>query len=291
LPNRRLAAPVRRGDSSIELSKTTSGWQEAVLHSFDDSDGAYPYAGLVIDKSGNLYGTTQYGGQSGYGTVFELSETSSGWQETVLHSFNGGDGANPYAGLIIDKLGHLYGTTLDLGDVSACPNTDGCGTVFELSESSTGWRETVLHSFNGSDGANPYAGLVMGNSGSLYGTTYSGGQYGLGTAFELSKTGSGWQQTALYSFNGSDGANPWAGLVIDKSGNLYGTTFWGGQYDDGTVFELSETSTGWQETMLYSFTTQANPVAALVLDSQDHLYGTTTGGGREGDGMVFEIIP
>jgi uncharacterized repeat protein (TIGR03803 family) len=208
--------------------KTTSTGTTTILHSFagGNSDGAYAFAGLVMDSSGNLYGTTYYGGTGGAGVVFKTTSTGT---TTILHSFSGGnsDGANPYAGLDMDSSGNLYGTTYS-------GSTGGAGVVFKTTSTGT---TTVLHSFTGgnSDGANPYAGLVMDSSGNLYGTTYSGGA---GVVFKTTSTGT---TTILHSFAGgnSDGAHPYAGLVMDSSGNLYGTSLQGGSGGFGVVFKLN----------------------------------------------------
>src|SRR5712692_7892243 len=208
----------------------TSGGAEKVLYSFGSQpgDGDAPFAGLVFDKKGNLYGTTALGGTYGYGVVFELT---SGGKEKVLYSFGSqsGDGHYPYAGLVFDKSGNLYGTTVYGGTI-------GYGTVFKLTSAG---KEKVLYSFGSQsgDGHYPYAGLVLDKNGNLYGTTVYGGANGFGAVFELN---SGGVEKVLYSFQGSpDGYYPTAGLVFDKSGNLYGTTELGGAFGDGTVFKLT----------------------------------------------------
>jgi len=261
---------------------------ETVLYSFcsqlNCTDGYNPFAGLVMDKKGNLYGTTYQGGANangGNGTVFEITVAG---EEKVLYSFTGsnGDAGNPYAGLVMDKRGNLYGTTVGGG-------VNGSGAVFELSPSGT---ETVLYSFcsqpSCTDGATPYAGLVMDKKGNLYGTTYQGGVNGNGTVFEISPSGT---ETVLHSFAYSDGASPLAGLVIDQKGNLYGTTTVGGVNGNGTVFEI--TAAG-EEKVLYSFTGSNGdgefPYAGLVMDKKGNFYGTTELGGANGNGTVFEII-
>jgi uncharacterized repeat protein (TIGR03803 family) len=290
-------------------------WKATVLHSFDSWDGSAPQSGLIFDAAGNLYGTTVTGGTYpcgalGCGTVFELTPVpGGGWTETVLHSFSGSapDGLNPYASLVFDAVGNLYGTTAGGG-------TYGYGTVFELSPApGGGWRERVLHSFaNGTDGAYPvYGALIFDAAGNLYGTTSSGGTYscqgngGCGTVFELSPTASGgWTETVLYDFGrGTDGYSPEAGLVQDAAGNLYGTTTYGGangcavaQYEGcGTVFELTPAAGGrWTETVVHDFgggTDAATPVAGLTFDTAGNLYGTTESGGSYGFGTVFELSP
>ena len=252
-----------------------------MLYSFTGSDGSEPFAGLIADSSGNLYGTTQSGGASGgHGVVFKLSPSGT---ETVLHTFTGGsDGGIPRAGLIADTGGNLYGTTAGGGASNA-------GTVFKLSPSGT---ETVLYSFTGSDGSGPFAGLIADSSGNLYGTTQSGGASGgHGVVFKLSPGGT---ETVLYSFTGgSDGGTPRAGLIADSSGNLYGTTQFGGPgcggVGCGVVFKLSPSGT---ETVLYSFTGSdgSGPFPGLIADSSGNLYGTTLSGGASGGhGVVFKL--
>ncbi len=294
---------IHNSGTVFELSpEEGGGWTETVLHSFNDNgvDGSYPLAGLTFDAAGNLYGMTQQGGINSCdgkncGTVFELSpRQGGGWTETVLHNFNnnGRDGVNPQAGLIIDAAGNLYGTTYRGG-------IHNSGTAFELSpQQGGGWTEKVLHSFgHGSDGITPDANLTIDAAGNLYGTTYNGGIHGRGTAFELTpREGGGWTETVLHSFgNGSDGANPYAGLIIDANGNLYGTTLAGGIHTAGTAFELSpRQGGGWTETILHSFgngTDGNSPYAGLIFDASGNLYGTTLEGGIHSYGVVFEITP
>jgi uncharacterized repeat protein (TIGR03803 family) len=286
--------------------------KETVLHSFTGGkDGAQPEAGLVRDVAGNLYGTTRTGGVYGYGVVFKLDTTS---KEIVLHSFTGGaDGANPNfgdPGLLRDVAGNLYGTTGAGGDL-ACrfvpaalvgSGFPGCGVVFKLDTTS---KETVLHRFTGgADGADPATGLVRDAAGTLYGTTFGGGDLacgggsGCGVVFKLDTTG---KETVLHKFTGgADGAAPStaAGLVRDTAGNLYGTTFTGGHGcfgGCGVVFKLGTTG---KETVLHTFTGGADgagPEAGLVRDNAGNLYGTTdsggdlTCGGGSGCGVVFKL--
>lgn len=243
----------------FRLSPTsTGGWKLTLLHDFtDETDGASPNSGLVMDTAGNLYGTTYQGGSNTClstkcGTVFELSPTSSGaWTKTTLFNFYfGADGEFPAAGLVMDSAGNLYGTAYNGGLPGYCNVTTGCGVVFELSQTSTGaWNEAVLHSFTGvgDDGAWPTGSVVFGPSGSLFGTTSSGGIYcsppvnsGCGTVFELTPTSGGtWKQTVLHAFDGTDGLGPSSGLIFDAQGNLYGTTFNGGAYNLGVAFRIT----------------------------------------------------
>ena len=254
-----------------------------VVYSFTgtDGDGAYPAAGLVADRVGNVYGTTQQGGTHGYGTVFKLDKAG---KETVLHSFGGvPDGEYPCAGLILDAKGNLYGTT-QLGG----PASQNDGTVFKVN---TKGKETVLYSFtdaNG-DGAYPIGGVVRDPAGNLYGTASDGGANGIGMVFKLETTG---KESVLYSFgtNAGDGAYPFAGLVRDAKGNLYGTAELGGANGPGAVFEVTPTGT---ETVVHSFggSDGSNPLAGLVRDAKGNLYGTATQGGAHNDGVVFKLTP
>ena len=255
-------------------------YTKKVIYSFaGGSDGADPLAGLVRDAASNLYGTTYAGGDYGSGTVFKLDTTG---KEAVLHSFSGGpDGGYPYAGLILDAAGNLYGTA-DAGGVH------NYGAVFEMP---AGGAEGVLYSFTGTggDGADPLAGLIRDGVGNLYGTTASGGAFGLGTVFKVSAGGA---ETVLHSFRGgSDGEYPYASVIRDAAGNLYGTTYGGGASGWGTVFEINPTG---KETVLFSFAGAADgasPEGGLVQDAAGHLYGTTKYGGTLGAGTVFELSP
>jgi uncharacterized repeat protein (TIGR03803 family) len=315
------------------------GVSEKILWSFGNgTDGAAPWAGVIRDRWGNLYGTTNGGGTYGVGTVFELTPDGT---ESVLWSFgNGTDGQRPHAGLIMDKSGNLYGTTAHGGAY-------GGGTVFELtppSSNGSAWTESILWSFgNGTDGIDPEAGLIMDKSGNLYGTTSIGGANGAsasaggGIVFELtppSSSGGTWSESILWNFaaatngpaspnpNPQDGTTPEAGLLMDKSGNLYGTTAYGGTYGTfvfepdnpfppptggGTVFELTPPAASggtWTESILWNFGngTDGNvPRAGLIMDRSGNLYSTTVAGGiygvqnsampPAGDGTIFKLMP
>jgi uncharacterized repeat protein (TIGR03803 family) len=293
----------------------TSTWaadHEMILHDFGvpGGDGTNPTAGLILDAAGNLYGTTY--GVGGYGTVFQLSPgNGGGWTETILHNFPSFriDGDWPYAGLMMDGSGNLYGTT-DTGGLSTNIYGCACGTVFELSPGEGGgWSETQLHRFIGGlqDGAAPaFSGVVMDAAGNVYGTTERGGAYGDGIVFKLSPVaGGGWTETVLHNFgNGTDGNMPDATLIIDAAGNLYGTTYLGGVNGRGTVFEMSPgEGGGWTETVLHNFSYSgfsggAYPQGGVIMDAAGNLYGTTSGGGffgnacgQGGCGTVFELSP
>jgi uncharacterized repeat protein (TIGR03803 family) len=221
-----------------ELTSSGGDWTVSDLHDFTfGSDGQPPWSGLISDSAGNLYGTTVGGGDVGFGTVFELTPTGSGWVLTVLHAFQGAfDGGGPIGGVIFDQSGNLYGTTSSGG-------SGGGGTVFELTPSGTGWTFNLLHSFHGSSG--PAANLSWDGAGSLYGTTAGDGAYQHGSVFKLTLTNGGWSETDLYSFTGgSDGSTPMSNVTLDANGNLYGTTSLGGTnfcefQNCGVVWEIT----------------------------------------------------
>jgi uncharacterized repeat protein (TIGR03803 family) len=268
---------------------STSG-QETVLHEFTGgTDGASPEGRLVMDEAGNFYGTTSAGGVSNAGTVFKV--TAKG-QETVLYSFKGkADGANPVAGLAIDKAGNLYGTTTKGGS-----STDG--TVFKLAVPKvTGgeWTQEVLHTFGeDKDGKIPVAGVTFDAFGNLYGTTSAGGTYGNGTIFQLTPSSSGWRESVLHDFElQSDGGVPYAGLVLDGKGDLYGAATdggAGGANGGGTVFELTHASGGWTFTVLYRLSGWgiSGSYRNLLLES-DKIYATTHCDGTDNAGTVYEL--
>jgi uncharacterized repeat protein (TIGR03803 family) len=274
-------------------------WPENVLHQFTGSpDGDIPGNGdLVWDPMGNIYGTTEFGGTSDLGTVFQMTKSGNGWNEMPVYSFTGPDGLGPVGGVILDSDGNLFGTTAEGG-------LYGDGTVFELTYvDGIGWTETVLYSFqNQSDGWFPYAGLVKDSAGNLYGTTSDGGNEGGGTVFELSPMGNSWAFTLLYSFSGQQGhmCGPQASLTIDDSGNLYGTTMCDGTNSLGNVFKLTNTQNGWEYSSLYDFTDGpdgAEPFSNVTIDTDGTLYGTATIGGNSscnppyGCGTVWMIKP
>lgn len=222
----------------FELSPGQGAWTESVLHNFKYSGpiGYSPFGSLVFDQKGNLYGTNSKGGASNAGTVFELTPGGAGaWGSAVLHNFknNGQDGVGPMGALIFDGKGNLYGTTVHGGAGNG-------GVVFELIANSNGkWSESVLHSFaGGTDGYDPQAGLVFDKSGNLYGTTVYGGGNNYGAVFELSPSGSGWSESVLYGFKKTSGHTPESALILDSSGNLYGTNILGGGFNAGTLFEM-----------------------------------------------------
>jgi uncharacterized repeat protein (TIGR03803 family) len=259
--------------------KVDSSGHETVLHRFTSGvDGEYPYGGLYRDGTGNLYGTTVNGGSSAnYGTVFKV--TRSG-QETVLYRFKGKrDGAFSFGALVADSIGRLYGTTTQFG-------SSGGGSVFRLNSPG---QVTTLGNLQPSSGESPTAGVTRDGAGNLYVAATFGGTYGAGSVLKISPSG---KQTMLYSFtNGSDGGTPYAGVIRDAVGNLYGTAFFGGTGGFGTVFKLDAEN---NFTVLYSFTggeDGGNPWGGLTIDASGNLYGTNSFGGVSGNGVVYKVIP
>src|SRR5262249_12724223 len=254
------------------------------LYSFGGSpDAVSPAAGLIADGAGNFYGTATAGGKNAKGAVFELSPVAGGeFNETVLYDFaRQADGGGPALPFLMDAARNLYGTTKVGGT--------GNGVVFELSRQANKWKETVLYTFaGGSDGKFPVAGLVLDASGNLLGTTSRGGASDLGVVFQLSPSPSGWTEKVIHSFKaGTDGNQPQAGLVFDRSGRLYGVTL------DGGIYRLTRNKkTGvWHYKQLYCMcnTQSASVYGDVLVDSHFHIYGTANSAQNESLGMVFEV--
>jgi uncharacterized repeat protein (TIGR03803 family) len=296
----------------FKLTPATHGqWTETIIHTFaGGTDGEDPVAGLTFDQVGNLYGVT-YGGGNNNGTVFELTSASNDtWRYSVLHAFDGTDGSGPLGSLILDSAGNLYGTTVSGGSGAACYL--GCGVVFEITAGSGGDRTyKALYAFKGElDGAGPAAGLVFDETGTLYGTTEYGGtasidQSGYGTVFKLTPgSGDKWTEKVIERFGllpEKEGTFPLASLMLDHTGNLYGTTLQGAPGGFGTVFKLAPASGGdWVASVVDDFglhTEGYQPGATVVSDSSGTLYGTTPFGGTgycngygiSGCGTVFKL--
>lgn len=280
---------VSGGDSGNGVVfRLTGKGGEKVLHSFaGGADGAAPNAGVIMDASGALFGTTTAGGAAGSGTVFRVK----GGKEKILYSFAGGaDGAGPQAGLVMDASGNLYGTTAQGGPA-------GNGTVFELvapAKKNGQWKEIVLYSFGaGTDGAVPLSGVSFDAAGNLYGTTSVGGAGGFGTIFRLTP-GAAWTETILHSFqNADDGAYPYAGLVSDAAGNLYGAATQGGTAGGGTVFKLKPSKGGMKFSVLYSVPGWgiSGSFRNLLIDDAGAIYGTTHCDGDDSAGTIYKLAP
>ena len=301
----------------FKLAPNSGGsWTESVLYRFaGGNDGANPYAGLILDAAGNLYGTTSSGGANGFGgTVFKLTPNKDGtWSESVLYSFcsftNCTDGGFPYAGVILDHAGNLYGTTVYGGN--SANNCNGgnlnCGVVYKLTpKSGGGWTESVLYNFTGgSDGGAPPGGLIFDQSGNLYGTAQESNagscRFGCGVVFQLTPQSNGsWTESVLHSFTGGgDGGIPAGGLIFDAKGNLYGATVLGGHIGRcsvgcGVAFELTPNGGSWTESVLHQFRGRDGgfPAAGLTFDAAGNLYGTTeVDGPGTTNGVVFKLTP
>ncbi len=286
--------------------KLTRDRKESVLYAFKGGDdGAAPDGALMLDASGNFYGTTVAGGGTGCGgygcgTVFKLAPDGT---ETILYAFQGGsDGFQPGSNIVMDQAGNLYGTTAAGGAYNSDCSSEGCGTAFEIQADGT--KITLYQFQGGTDGEGPTGPLIADSAGNLFGTTEGGGGCalgGCGTVFELTPGG---QESILYTFQGgADGLGPFGGVIMDSDGNLYGTTGFGGANTGGVVFKIP--AGGGSESVLYSFrggSDGAGPVAGVVMDANGNLYGTTEIGGGSGKGCkhiqfgagcgtVFELTP
>ena len=278
----------------FELKLSGGVWSETVLHSFTagTTDGAYPKAPLTFDSAGNLYGTTYQGGADNVGTVFELKSSKGKWTESIIHSFTGypNDGSYPSAAVAFDSKGNLYGTTVSGG-------TSNEGSVFQMKLSKGKWsEEAAIISLGSTNGNNPYSPLLVGKNGYFYGTTYSGGANGYGTVYRIYPTRVGWVEQVIFSFSEfNSGTYSYAGLAMDAAGDLYGTTYYGGADNLGTVFRLKEAKNKtWSQTVLHSFTGgdkdgQYPYTGGLTIDASGNLYGTTYQGGTDNYGIVFEL--
>jgi len=269
----------------FKLTKATN-YSFATLLNFIGTNGGGPVADLMADGNGNLYGTTMSGGSLYSGNTFKLTKTGSSYTASTLATFTGNNGEAPASGLIADASGNLFGSTNGGG-------ANGYGTAYQLVKSSTGYTTKTLANFSEASGGNPFGDLVADDSGNLFGTTNNAGPGGNGTVFELVKTASGYTLQTLVSFNVTNGANPYGGLLLDKNGDLFGTTYDGGPSDAGTVFKLTKAS-GYKLSTLVTFTTGNGIIAGgLIQDAVGNLFGTTLGninrGGGANVGSVFEL--
>jgi uncharacterized repeat protein (TIGR03803 family) len=295
----KLYGAMAWGDGGVfQLTQQPDGsWAEIAIYAFTGApDGSNPYSGLTIDNSGNLYGTTQSGGANGIGCVYMVSPTANGWSETVLHSFSGSDGAYPWADVTLDAAGNVYGATIAGGAY-------GQGAVFELYASHGSWTETVLYSFRGGTHHGwPAAGVYLDASGKIFGTLSDNGDGGLpGAVFRLEPNSNGkWTETLLHTFGKrGDGGFPWSDLVPDAAGNLYGTTYVGGNTGNGVIYKLTRNANGnWTESVFFSFNYRdgASPVDnPVTFDAAGNLFVATfyggLHGGYDGNGVVLELAP
>ncbi len=294
----------------FELKNSPNSWRHSVLHHFTGgTDGGQPYGGVTVGQHGELFGTTVIGGtggscpEDGCGLVYQLTKGKRGWHETVIHDFAGADGSGPGAGVTMDENGDLFGMTPTGGAY-------GFGVIYELAPDDVGgWTFSVVHDFTGGDdGAGGSAGrLLIDGAGHLFGVATAGGRYGQGTMFEVvpangnrnladARPGT-WALSVHYAFRGEpDAGFPYGALRRDASGNFYGTTYYDGANDLGSVYELTPTSGEWIERVLYSFeggSDGSRSVSNVLFDRSGNLYGTTSEGGDSNCscGTIFELMP
>src|SRR5436309_6815757 len=279
----------------FQLSHTGNSWVHTVLYSFTGgADGGEPYKGVTLDGEGNLYGTAVTGGsgicEGGCGVAYKLTNSGGTWTQTVIHAFTGeDDGSGPGARVTVDGAGNVYG-------MAPTGGAYGLGTIYKIRQGQNGaWVIKVIHAFTGgADGATGSAGRMILRQGHLYGAATTGGTYGSGVVFELTPTQVGeWDFRTIYSFRGQpDGSFPYGALLFDRSGNIYGTTYYGGVNGIGAVYQLAPRPTDeWRERVLYSFAEGGDgnsPISHLNFDSVGNLYGTTSEGGL-GSGTIFKL--
>lgn len=274
------------GGTVFQLTPSGTGYVHTVLYNFTSGpDGGQPYKGVTLDSQGNLYGTTVIGGSGGIcagegcGVVYKLTKNGSTWTQSVIYNFTGrNDGYEPGSGVTFDTAGNLYGTTPVGG-------AKGAGVIYELSPSGSSWTFKLIHTFTGgNDGSGGSAGrLLLDAAGNFYGVCTVGGANGAGTAYKLSLVQGVWKFQTLYAFKGTpDAGFPYSALSMDSSGNLYGTTYYAGANNLGSVYQLSKKGSTWTENLLYSFkggSDGASPIGNVNVDPSGNLYGTTSEGG------------
>jgi uncharacterized repeat protein (TIGR03803 family) len=276
--------------------QVTPAGGHTVLYNFTGGvDGGEPYKGVTLDAQGNLYGTAVTGGggscEGGCGVVFKLTNAGGTWTQNVIHTFLGSDGSGPGSPVAIDNHGNVFGTTPTGG-------ASGMGVVYELKRAGGGgWKFAVIHSFTGGNdgGGGSASPFLIDAAGNLYGVCTVGGANGFGTVYEMSLIQGKWRLTTLYAFKDQpDGALPYGGVIADKAGNLYGTTYYAGANDLGAVYRLTRGHGAWTESVLYSFkggTDGASPISSLVADAAGNFYGTTSDGGAAtcSCGVIFKM--
>jgi len=282
--------------------QTAQAQRYTVIHNFTGQrDGAFPFTGVTVDASGTLYGTAFGGGDAGFGTLYSLNPSGSGWIFSRLYSFSGdNEGAGPFAPIVLGPNGAFFGSTAVGGGGPCTTGYRGCGTVFELqppmtipAQATSSWNVTTLYRFSGDNGAYPQGELTFDGAGNIYGTTVNGGSAGWGTVYSLTHNSGGWSGNTIYQVqNNGDGQYAWGGVVFDAAGNLYGVFSGGGPYGYGAVFELTPSGSGWSESTIHGFHFSghdgASPQTGLIADHSGNLYGTTVHDST-GGGTVFQL--
>jgi len=289
-----------------KFSHEGSGWVFSTLYAFrGGQDGTVPYAPVTIAADGSLYGTTAFGGVldgclgNGCGTVYHLQPPASfchsvscPWNETVVYRFqNCSNLWEPQDGVAVDQAGNIYGAPT-YGGLGCQDDGFGDGGVFELTPSQGGWNYQAIHLFSSNpDGETPLGTVMVDQAGNIFGTTTIGGATGDGVVYEVSPSGSGWNESIVHSFDGSDGRDSWAGLISDSAGNLYGTTVYGGSNNSGVVFELSPSNGSYTYSVLYNFSGGSGSLSPLSMDTAGNLYGVKYTGGANDLGLIFKLTP
>lgn len=287
------------GGTVFQLSPNGNSWTHTVLYSFTGgADGGEPYKGVTLDAQGNLYGTAVTGGggscEGGCGVTYKLTNSGGAWTQKVIHTFTGGlDGSGPGSRVTLDANGNVYGMTPTGG-------ANGIGVIYQLKPQGGHWKLRVLHAFTGgNDGSSGSAGaMIFDAQGRLYGAATVGGANQQGTVFRLTQNqNGGWNFRTLYSFKGQpDAGFPYGGLLLDAAGNLYGTSYYDGANDFGSVYQLApQAGGGWKERVIYSFKGGSDgngSISNLVDDAAGNLYGTTSEGGAGCScGTIFKLVP
>ncbi len=288
----------------FKLSHPNGIWTQTILYSFSGIDGATPGASVVLDSAGNLYGTTVLGGDFNAGIAFQLTPTTRGpWTETVLHSFGSGSDGYAPSELTLSATGEIYGITQFGGTASSGP--DNGGTVYSLTYANGAWTETLLYSFPGEflgpNGDLPIGGVAIDHAGNLYGVTQAGGSHGKGSVFALDRAPDGtYSERIIHSFNLADGDLPNSTPVFDSAGNLYGTTYFGGDANlcpsngCGVIYQLHKTSNGsWSEIILRELQKEDGweAVGPVVFDHSGNLYAAAQAGGVDSWGTILKLTP